>query len=88
MNMTDDRKKELEGKITDLEESLSKLKEQLNKEQQEEQHEAINHLEEYLEEVAHRYANLKDFWSIIGQELKELFSKRDSKEKNSGNNDK
>ena len=42
--MTDERKKELKAKITDLEESLSKLKNKLSEEQIEEQHEAIDNL--------------------------------------------
>ena len=74
MTMTDDKKKALETKITDLEESLSKLKDKLYDEQIEEQHEAIDHLDEYLEEIDSRYSNLKDFWAILGKEIKELFS--------------
>ena len=79
MSITKERKKELEGKITDLEESLSNLKEKLNKEQEEEQHEAIDHLDEYLKEIDHRYSNLRDFWAILGDELKELFSGKSDK---------
>ena len=80
MTMTDEKKKKLEEKITDLEESLSNLKSQLNKEQLEEQHEAIDNLDVYLDEIDHRYSNLKDFCSILGQELKELFSKQSESE--------
>lgn len=74
--MTDKRTKELEAKITDLEESLSNLKKKLNKEQIEEQHEAIDNLDVYLDEIDHKYSNLKDFWSILGSEIKDIFSKR------------
>lgn len=75
MTIPDKRKKELEEKITDLEDSLTKLKTQLNREQIEEQHQAIDHLDDYLDEVDHKYSNLKDFWSLLGAEIRELFSK-------------
>ena len=74
--MTDERKIELKAKITDLEESLSKLKKKLNEEQIEEQHEAIDNLNIYLDEIDHKYSNLRDFWSILGAEIKEIFSKQ------------
>ncbi len=74
--MTDENKKELESKIVDLEKSLSKLKKKLNEEQIEEQHEAIDNLDVYLDEIDHKYSNLRDFWSIIRTEIKEFFTKR------------
>ena len=74
--MTDENKKELETKIVDLEKSLSKLKKKLNEEQIEEQHEAIDNLDVYLDEIDHKYSNLRDFCSIIGTEIKEFFIKR------------
>lgn len=77
--MTDQRKKELEEKITDLEESLSNLRKKLNEEEIEEQHEAIENLDIYLDEIDHKYSNLRDFWSILGSEIKEFFSKRSRK---------
>ena len=74
--MSEKNKEELERKITDLEKSLSNLRKKLNEEQIEEQHEAIDNLEVYLDEVDHKYSNLRDFWSILGNEIKEFFSKR------------
>ncbi|MEM7009163.1 MAG: hypothetical protein AAF462_08525 [Thermodesulfobacteriota bacterium] len=77
MNMSDERKKELEAKITDLERSLANLRTKLNEEQLEEQHQAIDNLDVYLDEIDHKYSHLKDFWTILTRELKELFG-RDS----------
>ena len=74
--MTDENKKELESKIIDLEKSLSKLKKKLNEEQIEEQHEAIDNLDVYLDEIEHKYSNLRDFWTVIRTEIKDFFSKR------------
>ncbi len=85
MKLTNDRKKELESKITDLEDSLTNLKQQLNKEKEEEQHEAIDNLDDYLEEIDHKYTNLKDFWSILGKEIKGLFSRRADDDTNNSN---
>ncbi len=79
--MTDERKKELKAKITDLEESLSKLKNKLSEEQIEEQHEAIDNLNLYLDEIDHKYSNLRDFLSILGAEIKEIFSKKSRNDK-------
>lgn len=70
------KKEELEAKIVDLERSLKTLKQQLMHEVEEEQHRDIDHLEEYLDEVDHRYGNMKDFWHIVRQELRERFAKK------------
>ncbi|PWW81386.1 hypothetical protein CR164_10135 [Prosthecochloris marina] len=70
------RKKELEARIADLETSLSNLKKQLKEETTQEHQEGIDHLEEYLDEVNHRYTNLRDFLQIVRQELKELFARK------------
>ena len=88
MPISDERMKQLEGKITDLEESLSKLKGELHKEREEEQHEAIDNLDEYIDEIDHRYANLHDFWAILGKELRELFSGGEEKQDKSNNDEK
>lgn len=70
------RRKALEAKITDLENSLGDLKQQLKEGSDQKYQEDIDHLEEYLDEVSHRYTNLRDFWQIVRQELKELFAGR------------
>lgn len=69
------RKKELEARIADLETSLSNLKQQLKGRNGYKHQKDIDHLEEYLDEISHRYANLKDFWQIVRQELKEIFAR-------------
>lgn len=68
------RKKELETKIADLETSVRNLKLQLKNDSEEEHKKDIDHLEECLDEVNHRYTNLRDFWQIVRQEFKELFT--------------
>ncbi len=70
------KKEELESKIIDLERSLDALKQQLREEVEEEQHRDIDHLEEYLDEVDHRYGNMKDFWHIVRDELRERFARK------------
>ncbi len=70
------RRKELEAKIADLEVSLNNLRQQLRDDIGQEHQQDIDHLEEYLDEVNHRYTNLRDFWQIVSKELKELFAGR------------
>lgn len=69
-----DHKKELERKIADLEESLSTLKDKLSEQDETAQHDAIDNLDKYLDEIEHKYSNLRAFWSILGNELKGIFS--------------
>ena len=66
-------KQELQIRIEELEESLSKLKGKLRKEEEDDQHAAIDNLEIYLEEVDHKYVNLRDFWLIMVDEFRGLF---------------
>jgi len=74
------RREQLEERITDLEASLDKLKKQLREEIEDEQHKDIDHLEEYLDEINHRYTNLRDFWYIVRRELRELFARKRARE--------
>lgn len=59
-------------KIADLEHALNKAKQKLMKEIAKEQHQAIDHLEGYFDEVDHRYANLREFWTLIKHEIHDL----------------
>lgn len=61
MNQFPEHKEELARKISDLETTLQDLKRQLREETEAEQHDAIDHLEEYLEQTDHKYANLRTF---------------------------
>ena len=72
--MRSERKKELKNKIAELEQSLINLKDKLNQQDETAQHQAIDNLDEYLDEIEHKYSNLRDFWSVLGEELKEMFS--------------
>ncbi|MGF1527245.1 MAG: hypothetical protein ACFCBW_10690 [Candidatus Competibacterales bacterium] len=68
------RKQALEAKITELESTLANLKEQLRVEEEAAQHAAIDKLEVYLEELNNRNTNLQEFWKILREEIRELFS--------------
>lgn len=75
MNIQQSRKHELEQKINDLELSLSELKFQFKLQEEKEQHEAIDNLGFYLDQVDNKYENLRIFRSIIAEELREFFNK-------------
>jgi len=64
--------RKLETKISELEEKITAEKKQLFKVIAIEQHEAIDHLETYLEEVDHKYANLRGFWKTIKKEFRDM----------------
>ncbi len=70
------RREALEEKISDLEETLASLKAQLKAESEREQHEAIDRLEVYLGDLDNKHANLQDFWKVLREEIKDLFSGR------------
>lgn len=69
-----DRKQGLIQKIGELESTLGQLRRQLELESQREQHAAIDRLEEYLGELDNRHASLQEFWKILREEIRELFS--------------
>lgn len=68
------RKQALEAKINELEDTLGHLKEQLRVEEEAAQHGAIDKLEIYLEELNNRNTNLQEFWKILREEIRELFT--------------
>lgn len=66
---------ELEHKIEALEVRLTELKRRLKEVESAEQHDAINHLDEYLQEVDHEYDGIRIFWPEVVKELRELLAK-------------
>lgn len=74
MNDFANRRQELEEKISDLEQMLAALKAKLQAENEREQHAEIDRLEEYLGDLDNKHANLQDFWKVLREEIKELFS--------------
>jgi len=66
----------LEQKIEAMEASLTELKRQLNQAVEEEQHESIDHLDEHLQDLDHKWENIRDFWPIVVKEFRERFSKK------------
>ena len=77
------RREELEQKIADLQTTLHDLKRQLHEEVDAGQHEAIDHLEEYLEQADHKYANLREFLVSVLNEIRDVLG---HKSDNSGEN--
>jgi hypothetical protein len=75
MISTISNKDELSNRISDLEDSLKQLKTQLHHLEEGEQHEAIDNLEIYLEQIDHKYDNLRSFWGVAVNEFRELFGK-------------
>ena len=70
MSSISTRKQELEQRISDLEASLADMKRQLSQEIESEQHDAIDHLEGYLEEVDHKYRNVREFLTLLITEIR------------------
>jgi len=68
------RRQELEQRITQLERSLEQLKAQLKKETEADQHQAIDQLENYFNEVDDRFAHLSDFWGSMLEEFHSIFN--------------
>ncbi len=73
------RKQILEQKVAELEETLTQLKRQLQREIEAEQHEAIDELENYLDMVNNRFANLQGFWQLLREEVSELLKSKNKK---------
>ena len=73
------RREALLERIGEVEETLAVLKTQLRAETEREQHEAIDRLDEYLGDLDHKYANLQEFWSVLREEIRELFGGSASK---------
>ena len=69
MNDITSRKQTLEQKIDELEDTLAKLKQELKREVENEQHEAIDQLEIYFDRVNSKFSNLQDFWHLLREEI-------------------
>lgn len=75
MQRVNSQRIELEGKIAELESTLLSLRQRLDAVKALEQHEAVDHLEQCLEEVDSRYSNLKDFGWLLLSDIKKLFGR-------------
>ena len=76
MDEVTSRKQALEQKIEELEETLDKLKQDLRREMEAEQHAAIDQLEIYLDSVDHKFSHLQDFWKLLREEISSLLRGR------------
>ncbi|WP_369857704.1 hypothetical protein [Candidatus Thalassolituus haligoni] len=70
-----ENKQELQRKIESLEVRLAELKTRLASVESDEQHEAIDHLDQYLQEVDHEYDDLRAFWPVVVKELRGLLGR-------------
>ena len=70
------KRQELERKIEQMEAALGELKLQLSQAVAEEQHESIDHMDEHLQELDHRWENIREFWPIVVKEFRERFVKK------------
>lgn len=69
------RREELQAKIEDIENTLRNLREQLRTEEENDQHQMIDHLEDYFGEIDNKYANFREFLNVLRAELRELVVK-------------
>ncbi len=74
--MTDKTQKELETKIARLEQYLVKLKAELEKTRLQEQHEAIDQIDQYLNEDDNLVSDLEEFWNVLVSDMREFFDRR------------
>lgn len=74
------QREELEARIAELEGALTQLKARLRAQQEAEQHAAIDELDDYLAQIDHKYQNLRSFWTVVAQELREMFGPRQDDE--------
>ena len=74
--MTDRTQKELETKIARLEQYLVKLKTELEKIRLQEQHEAIDQIDQYLNENNDLIYDLEEFWDVLVSDMREFFDRR------------
>ena len=73
------KKQELNAQIEEMETTLSNLKIQLAKIEQQEQHTAIEDLDNYLQAMDNKWDNLRSFWPLVLDELRGLLNKNDDK---------
>lgn len=75
------KKKKLKKDIEELEQALAELKAQLHDVEEEKQHDAIDHLDDYLETVDNKWTNLRSSWPMLLDDVRHLFdSKKDKTE--------
>ncbi|BFM04913.1 hypothetical protein [Halioxenophilus aromaticivorans] len=73
MHRVNTQRLELEYQIHEMEHALASLKVRLHEVEEDEQHQAIDHLEDCLDEVDHRFSNLRDFGQLLLSDTRRLF---------------
>lgn len=66
------KREELTRRVEELESSLAELKRGIEELEEKDQHEAIDHLDEYLEDIDHKYENVKRFLPVLVDDLRAL----------------
>ena len=66
----------MSAKRRELEQKIGEMEAQLNQAVAEEQHESIDHLDDHLQEMDHKWENIRDFWPIVVQEFRDRFGKK------------
>lgn len=64
-----------EEKIRQLRAAIAQLEEELERDLEDEQHRAIDNLDEYLNAVDSKFDNLKLLWEALKDELRKAFGK-------------
>ncbi|MCK9174518.1 MAG: hypothetical protein M0O96_04495 [Desulforhopalus sp.] len=77
--MTDKTQEKLEAKIARLEQYLVKLKAELEKTRLQGQHEAIDHIDQYLHEDDNLISDLEEFWEGLVSDMREFFDRRNKR---------
>lgn len=61
---------ELESKIAELRSSISELEGNLDNARQRAQREAIDHLEDYIDEVDTKFESFQTFWKALKEDIR------------------
>jgi predicted nuclease with TOPRIM domain len=75
------KKQELESKIEELESAISDLKTRLHEVEIDEQHKAIENMDDLFGALDHKWDSLRDFWPVALEEIKEFFGRFQTQKK-------
>jgi predicted nuclease with TOPRIM domain len=68
--MSFSNRQEKQQKLAELREAIARLETELERDQEQELHQAIDHLDEHFEVVEVKFNNLKTFWSTLKSDWK------------------
>lgn len=73
MILSNEKRQELEDKLSKLESAIQQVREELKNDDEERQHRSIERLEDYLEETELNLISIKRFWRESIKELRAFF---------------